>query len=324
MVEFFKPETEYQVKRRQMLADQLRQQTAPRQTQMVGGIVIPESPLNAIADVVGSGVASYQDRKANELKTQDMESRRKFMADVLRDSGGDTSKLSQALMAEPSTTEMGLKLHMEALKNQNENANWERDANLKRELVNMKNKGGQPYIDENGEVVYPERKLSSTEQKEIFNTMDNVSSGNQAVTALTKAKNILTSSPAGSEPYTGFGAETRADIARIPVIGDIFADKERGAATTEYKNLVTEQALGSLKSIFGGMPTEGERKILLQMQALPEYTPQEQERIINNAIAAANNRSKTNEAKIQGIQTGSYKSPSAPKQSGGWTIEAVE
>jgi hypothetical protein len=127
------------------------------------------------------------------------------------------------------------------------------------------------------------------------------------------AKDILTKSPAGAEPYTGFAAETRADAARIPLIGGIIADKERGAATTEYKTLVTEQALNNLKAIFGGMPTEGERQILMQMQALPSYTPQEQERVINNAIEAANRRQSFNQMKMQGIQTGDYKTQGMPK-----------
>lgn len=154
----------------------------------------------------------------------------------------------------------------------------------------------------------PERKLSSTEQKELFDTMDLESAGGAAINALTEAKKILTSSPEGAEPYTGFAAETRAAAARLPIVGDLVADKERGAATTEYKTLVTEQALNSLKAIFGGMPTEGERAILMQMQALPSYTPQEQERIIDNAVSAANTRLEFNKRKSQAIQTGQYSS----------------
>ena len=152
----------------------------------------------------------------------------------------------------------------------------------------------------------PERKLSATEQKELFDVMDLESSGEAAVNALTKAKEILTSSPEGAEPYTGFGAELRAGAARLPVVGDIVADKERGASTTEYTTLVTEQALNNLKAIFGGMPTEGERAILMKMQALAGYTPQEQQAIIDNALEAANKRIEFNRSKSEAIQTGQY------------------
>lgn len=191
--------------------------------------------------------------------------------------------------------------------------------------------GNGSYVDpETGEIIQNDRKLSATEQKELFDAMDLTSSGEGALASLTKAKDILTNSPKGAEPYTGFGAELRAGAARLPVIGDIVADKERGSATTEYRTQVTEQALNNLKAIFGGMPTEGERKVLMDMQALPDFTPQEQERILNNAIAAAERRMKFNQSKIEGIQTGSYRRPTKPNatggkpNSGGWTIEEVQ
>lgn len=173
----------------------------------------------------------------------------------------------------------------------------------------------------------PERKLSSTEQKELFDTMDLTSSGEAAKGALLKAQDILKSSPKGAEPYTGFAAETRAAAARIPVIGDLVADKERGASTTEYRTLVQEQALNNLKAIFGGMPTEGERQVLMQMQAMPSFTPQEQEKILQNAITAADKRLKFNQQKAKAIQTGQYSNIGnfQPQPStGGWTIEAID
>lgn len=172
----------------------------------------------------------------------------------------------------------------------------------------------------NPETGLPERKLSATEQKELFDTMDLTSSGESAKGALLKARDILTNSPAGAEPYTGFAAETRAAAARLPLIGNVIADKDRGAATTEYKTLVTEQALNNLKAIFGGMPTEGERQILLQMQALPDYTPEEQQRIIDNAVAAADRRIQFNKQKSSAITTGQYSTmgsaPSTPSTGG--------
>lgn len=150
------------------------------------------------------------------------------------------------------------------------------------------------------------RKLSATEQKELFETDDVLSASTGAVSALQRAQELIGGAPGSAEPYSGFLAETRADLSRLPFIGDLIADKERGAATTEYRTLVMEQALNNLKAIFGGMPTEGERQVLLQMQALPNYTPQEQQRIINNAITAANKRLQFNKGKRQSILTGDY------------------
>jgi len=323
MVSFFAPENESDVKRRRMLAQQLREYGKPKQTEVVSGYAVPQSPWAALAGAIGQGVAGYQEGRADDIEKQDVQQRQKFLQEAIANSGGDGGKLATAFLSNPSTMDAGLNLYSKNLEAQAEAAKWEKDAALKRELASKRN-GGGAYLDpETGEIVQPERKLSSTEQKELFDTMDTQASGEGALTAMNKAKAILLNSPKGAEPYSGFGAETRAELARLPVIGDIVADKDRGAATTEYRTLITEQALGSLKSIFGGMPTEGERKILLEMQSLPNQTPQEQARIINNAMAAAQVRLNSNKNKIQGIQTGSYKMPNAQPAQGGWSIEEL-
>lgn len=154
----------------------------------------------------------------------------------------------------------------------------------------------------------PVRKLSATEQKEVFDLQDKADATAGAIAALQSAKEILTrpGSESAPAPYTGFGADARTAAARIPVIGNIVADKGRAAATTEAKNLVTEQALGSMKAIFGGNPTEGERQILLQLQALPTYTPEEQSAIIDNAIQAATRRQSQFGTRMKQLETGDY------------------
>lgn len=146
------------------------------------------------------------------------------------------------------------------------------------------------------------RKLSATEQKELYDTVDTISNTESAIGDLTRARELLNGN-AGAKPYTGAGAETRAEMNRLPVVG-MMVDDERAAATTEYKNLVGSQALSNLKAIFGGMPTEGERQILMSLQALPEYTPEEQQRILDNAISAAEKRLANNRNKADAIETG--------------------
>lgn len=159
-----------------------------------------------------------------------------------------------------------------------------------------------------GEVTYgATRKLSASDQKEVYEASDIIQNANSAKGALTRADSIR-QGKTGAEPYSGFGAGARAGLARLPdwLVPDAIASKERGAATTEYSTLVNEQALSNLKAIFGGNPTEGERSILLQMQAIADYTPEEQERIIKNAISAADRRINFNQGKIKSIQTGDY------------------
>jgi hypothetical protein len=314
MVQFFAPENEQEIKRRRVMAELLRSQAKqPEQTQVVSGYAVPQSPLQGLAGAISQVAGAYQDKQAGDIETKDANQRAAFLKDAITKSGGNSELLAESLMGQPSTMDAGLGLYTQNIKTKADAAQWERDAGLKRELAAMR-RGGGSYVDpETGEIVQPERKLSSTEQKEIFDTMDLNSSGEGAKSALLKAKAIM-DNPAGSEPYTGFGADTRAWAARLPLIGDIVADKERGAATTEYSTLINEQALVGLKGIFGGNPTEGERNILMKMQALSTYTPEEQKAIINNAIEAADRRQKFNQGKIRGIQTGSYKTDAPPPE----------
>jgi hypothetical protein len=46
----------------------------------------------------------------------------------------------------------------------------------------------------------------------------------------------------------------------------IFSDSEAQTATADLENIVLGTALTQLKAIFGAAPTEGERKILIDVQ----------------------------------------------------------
>jgi hypothetical protein len=103
-------------------------------------------------------------------------------------------------------------------------------------------------------------------------------------------------------------------------------DDTTGQATTELQNIVLGQALSSLKSIFGAAPTEGERKILIDLQASIDKTPAERKPIIERAIRMAKARLKFNEERAASLRGGSYyKSGGGPATSSdGITIELVE
>jgi hypothetical protein len=81
---------------------------------------------------------------------------------------------------------------------------------------------------------------------------------------------------------------------------------EGGEATTELDNLVKGGALGNLKAIFGGMPTEGERKILLDISGSADNPAPVREKIYTRAIAAAMAREEYNTKKAAAIRDGSY------------------
>ncbi|MNL19054.1 hypothetical protein D3C87_1402340 [compost metagenome] len=58
----------------------------------------------------------------------------------------------------------------------------------------------------------------------------------------------------------------------------------------ELDNVVTSQALGQLKAIFGAAPTEGERRILLDIQGSTSQPPEVRKAIFERARQAAQRR----------------------------------
>jgi hypothetical protein len=117
----------------------------------------------------------------------------------------------------------------------------------------------------------------------------------------------------------GYGALANAQswIARNDGTG-IF-DDAKGEATTELKNVVLGQALASLKSIFGAAPTEGERQILIDLQASVDKTPTERKKIIERAIDLAEIRLQYNEDVAKGLRGETYYKPGGGPNSEGWT-----
>ncbi len=139
--------------------------------------------------------------------------------------------------------------------------------------------------------------LSATAQKELFEAEDISTSSKNALGMLQEAINL------NDKAYSGYTAKPRAFLAsNIP-----FVDVPKGAdATVNLDNLMTGQALESLKSTFGGMPTEGERKILLEMQASVDKTPAQRKLILERAVNLANARLKFNDEKAKKLRSGMY------------------
>jgi len=139
--------------------------------------------------------------------------------------------------------------------------------------------------------------LSAKEQSELFEAEDVVNASKTAILNLTKAKQI---SP---QAYSGFGAGARRTIARnIPGVGD----SQGVTATTDLETLVLSNGLDQLKAVFGGNPTEGERKILIDIQGSLSMSDTERQAIYDRAIKAAARRLKTSQTKMENIRKGAY------------------
>lgn len=154
--------------------------------------------------------------------------------------------------------------------------------------------------------------LSATAQKELFEADDAVQNGMGAVTSLQKAMEL------NKDAYSGVGAATRATIrSNLP------GTSEAADATIAMENIIKDQALTSMKSIFGGNPTEGERAILLDLQASASKTLEQRAEILGRAMQAAQRRTEFNKQKADALRSGSYMSeggapavPTAPTPPG--------
>ena len=113
---FFNPKTEYDIKRRQAMAETLRKQSEPKPTEIVSGIAVPQSGLSALAGALGQGVAGYQDARIADLAEKDTRDRQQFLASAVKQYGTDPKMLAQALMTQPSFVDAGLGLYGDTIK----------------------------------------------------------------------------------------------------------------------------------------------------------------------------------------------------------------
>lgn len=149
-------------------------------------------------------------------------------------------------------------------------------------------------------------KLSATAEKELFEADDFVQAGTGTISSLKEALTL------NNRMYSGVEALRRAKIrSNFPGDSDPAAD-----ATIAFDNIISTQALASMKTIFGGNPTEGERKILVDLQASADKTPKQREEIINRAIKTMELRVKSNAEKAEAIRTGTFTAPGARAPAG--------
>jgi len=161
----------------------------------------------------------------------------------------------------------------------------------------------------------PPRKLSATEQKQIFDIEDVITSGKGSISAMQAALQL------NDQAYEGSLSGARK------MLGQAFAsDDPTYVATESLDNLVTKGALESLRATFGGNPTEGERRILLDLQASSSKPKAVRQEIYQRALEAAQLRIDRESRRLSGLKSGEYgvvqgsgstaAAPSAPSKPG--------
>lgn len=136
----------------------------------------------------------------------------------------------------------------------------------------------------------------ATIAKEIFEADEGAQAGQNVILALDKALEL--NKTAGEGPL----ADTWS--AGAALFGD-----QQAVQTQELKNIVTANALESLKATFGAAPTEGERKILLEIQGSVNQSRPVREAIFKRAKAAAERRLQFNKERGGALRGGNYFDP---------------
>lgn len=137
--------------------------------------------------------------------------------------------------------------------------------------------------------------VTATEQKEIFELEDNITSGLGTVKSLEEALSL------NQQAYEGSLANWRKTV------GQLFgSDDPRYVATENFDNIIMTNALSSMKAIFGGNPTEGERAALRELQAISSKSRPVREAILRRALAAVKARIARGTSRLQGLKGGDY------------------
>lgn len=144
--------------------------------------------------------------------------------------------------------------------------------------------------------------LSATDKKAILEADELVLASRNTIDGLERAKELSKKAYAGSVfGLPGTGADVRSAIGSTAPWATPEAD-----ATRELKNVVLSQALENLKATFGAAPTEGERKILLEIQGSVDQPQAVREAIYRRAQDLARIRLKFNEERAAQLRGGTY------------------
>jgi hypothetical protein len=139
--------------------------------------------------------------------------------------------------------------------------------------------------------------LSRDERDRIYKARDTINSSVETISGLQAARKL------SDVAFEGPLANARATaIAALPDRFESAGAKE----TLEFDMVLQSQILPQLKVIFGGNPTEGERKILLDLQGSSKLPRAVRNRLIDDAIDKAQKRIQYNQEEVESILGGTY------------------
>lgn len=106
---------------------------------------------------------------------------------------------------------------------------------------------------------------------------------------------------------------TAADQAEYKKLKQTNPNDPRVKATEELENLIGQNVVGSLKTTFGGNPTEGERRALQELGGLGSANKEVRKAIMKRATKALEEAADYRSARINKIETGGYRKKTEEK-----------
>lgn len=141
-------------------------------------------------------------------------------------------------------------------------------------------------------------RMSSTEINLRTETENNLANLNQALSDVAEAYRLNPNSYSGS----------LTDTAVRKLQETVGSDDPMIVNTRRIENLLGQQALGTLKAVFGGNPTEGERAILLELQGIGAKSLEERGEIMLRLYEVLQERQARETKRLDDILSGAYRS----------------
>jgi hypothetical protein len=153
-----------------------------------------------------------------------------------------------------------------------------------------------------------ERKLSPKEIDMRGDTENIIAQADQAISSLQRAYDL---NPNTFDTSIG-------DVVARKILENTKSNDPKVVATREMENLLSRGAIDKLKASFGGNPTEGERKIILELEGIGAKSRAERDRIMLASFDALRNRRAREAKRLEDILSGDYAlKTQEPKPEGG-------
>jgi hypothetical protein len=150
------------------------------------------------------------------------------------------------------------------------------------------------------------RRLTPGEVKLKTETEDSVAAADSAMRALKQAYQLNPNTFDASLP----------DMAQRKILEAAGSKDPKLVATRTMENLLAGQALEQLKTTFGAAPTEGERKILLDLQGIGAKSKGERAIIMRNAFKSLQSARERHQKRLNEINQGLYRDVGTPAAGG--------